>query len=542
MTLRVYQQNAIDYTIKWLEYKDTPAIISMATGGGKSHVIAALAEHYSAQNKRVVILAHRKELLVQNGGKLTVPHGYCSASLGDRDLHLPVIVGGIQTIVRRQFEPFDIILVDECHRMPNNTEISQYWDFINRNAGAKLCGLSATPYRMNGGKLGWGEIVYEADYNLLLKGGFVAPLTNKVKHQPDLTGVKITAGDYNLDELSHYMEDPALIDSAAKHIVGYGEQRSGILIFCVSVAHANLLNGVMKANGLQSAVISGDTPGGERDRLLRAFRDGSLKHLINCEILLEGFDAPNIDMIVCLRPTKSKSLWVQMLGRGVRLHAAKENCLIIDMAGNLQEHGGIGTPYHAPSKRETKAPTGRICPACEEFCEPRAKDCGSCGYVFEVVNPSKASHNHKADTKSNAIVEPPQRIIVTRVTYAHHLSRKTGNKSIKVMYHSPEVKYGYVAEYLSCWHANEWVRGKAHKWFKERGKDIYGGIEQYSAEDLLHFANTYLKKPGAIWVDFNEQFPRVISYEWPEKQSGAINSTRTSEMASDILSEDKIIF
>jgi DNA repair protein RadD len=536
--LRGYQQNAVDYAIKWLEYKDTPAIISMATGGGKSHVIAALAEHYYLRQKRVAILAHRKELLVQNGGKLTIPHGYCSASLGDSDLHLPVIVGGIQTIVRRQFQPFDVILVDECHRMPNNTEISQYWDFINRNAGAKLAGLSATPYRMNGGKLAWGEIVYEADYNLLLKGGFVAPLTNKVKHQPDLADIKVTAGDYNLDELSHYMEDPALIDSAVKHIVGYGDGRNSILIFCVSIAHANLLNAAMKANGLSCAVISGDTPSGERERVLRAFRDGSLKHLINCEILLEGFDAPNIDMIVCLRPTKSKSLWVQMLGRGVRLHAAKENCLVIDMAGNLQEHGGIGTPYFAPSKRESKQPKGRICPSCEEFCEPRAKDCGSCGYVFEVIDPPKASHNHKADTKNNAISNPPQRIMVTSVTYAHHISRKTNNKSIKVMYHSPEVKYGYVAEYLSCWHTNEWARGKAHQWFKERGKDIYGGIEQYSAEDLLHYANGELKKPTAIWVDYSGEFPRIKSYEWAEKQNRGGDSAGIGE----VLDGDYIAF
>lgn len=536
--LRDYQQNAVDYTIKWLEYKDAPAIISIATGGGKSHIIASLAEHYYNLGKRVAILAHRKELLVQNGGKLTIPHGYCSASLGDKDLHLPVIVGGIQTIVRRQFDLFDIIICDECHRIPNNTEISQYWDFINRNVGAKLVGLTATPYRMNGGKLAWGEIVYEADYNLLLKGGFVTPLTNKVKHQPDLTKIKITAGDYNLDELSHYMEDPALIDSAVKHIIGYGDQRSSVLIFCVSVAHANLLNAAMKANGLDSAVISGDTSSGERDWILQSFRSGSLKHLINCEILLEGFDAPNIDMIACLRPTKSKSLWVQMLGRGVRLHAGKENCLIIDMAGNLQEHGGIGVPYSAPSKRETKPTTGRICPACEEFCEPRAKDCGSCGYVFEVVDPAKANHEHKADTKSNAISDPPQRIMVTNVTYSHHISRKTGSQSIKVMYHSPEVRYGYVAEYLSCWHTNEWARGKAHQWFKQRGKDIYGGIEKYSVEDLLYYANTYLKKPTAIWVDYNGDFPRITKYEWTEEPGGASHPAGVSE----ILEGDEIIF
>lgn len=520
MALRNYQQNAVDYAIKWLEYKETPAIVSIATGGGKSHIIAALAEHYQAKNKRVAILAHRKELLAQNGSKLTIPHGYCSASLGDRDLHLPVIVGGIQTIARRQFAPFDVIIADECHRIPNNTEISQYWDFINRNAGAKLIGLTATPYRMSGGKLAWGEIVYEADYSLLLKGGFVAPLTNKVKYEPDLANIKVTAGEYNIDELSHYMEDPALIDLAVKHIIGYGLQRSSVLIFCVSVAHANLLNDAMKANGLSCAVISGETPSGERDKILQSFRDGNLKHLINCEILLEGFDAPNIDMIVCLRPTKSKSLHVQMLGRGVRLHPGKENCLIIDMGGNFKEHGGIAAPYTESSKKERKVPTGRICPSCEEFCEARAKSCLSCGYVFEVIDPAKAKHEYEPDTTSEAISTPPEWHEVTGASYAIHISRKKGTKSLRVTYNCPMVKYGKIDEYLSCWHENDWVRNKAYQFFEQRGHKLGSDTKTYSDDDILWHA-AKLKIPQKILVDYSEKHPRIKGYEWPKEQSGS---------------------
>lgn len=324
MKLRDYQQSAVEYALRWLEYKNTPAIISMATGAGKSHCIAAVAEHYHNLGKRVCILAHRKELLAQNGDKLSIPHGYCSASLGDKDLHLPVIVGGIQTIVRRDLEPFDVIICDECHLMenPDNDEEynSRYWKFIQRNPSAKLLGFTATPYRLKGGKLSWGDVVYEASYEMLLAAGYLTKLTNKIKHTPDLSKISVVAGDYKLDELSNHMESPDLIDAAIKNIIAYGADRKSVLIFCVSVAHATLLTKAMLANNLHAAVISGDTPQKQRDDIIAQFKQGLIKYLVNCELLIIGFDAPNIDMIVCLRPTMSKGLWEQLLGRSTRVH------------------------------------------------------------------------------------------------------------------------------------------------------------------------------------------------------------------------------
>ena len=538
--LRDYQQAAVDAAISWHKYKDTPAIIEVATGGGKSHIIAALAEHYYHLGKRVAIIAHRKRLLEQNGAKLSVPHGYCSASLGDSNIDANIIVGGIQTIVNRNLPVFDVVIIDECHRVPNNTEISQYWEFIGKNAGCLVIGLSATPYRLDGGKLSWGEIVYSAKYPLLLKDGYLAPITNKVKNTPDLSKVKLVAGEYNSDDLSTVMEDPALIDAATQNILAYGSERNSTIIFCVTVAHAKALASVMQANGMQCATIHAKTPEAERDVILDDFCAGRLRYLLNCEMLIEGFDAPRTDMLVSLRSTKSKALWEQMLGRIVRLFEGKRDAFLLDMSGNLMEHGGLGSPYFEKSKRESQKKPGRICPECETFNAANAKECVDCGYVFLKDEPIKASHNYDADTNGAAVYDHMIDYDVKDVFYREHVKRKTGAKSLRVDYHCPAAKYGTISEYLSTHHENEWVRGKAHKFFKDRGKDIYGDIKDYAISDLIFFAENYLKKPTAITVDHSGEFPRIMRYVYDENRKS--NTEGAGEVASDLLEGDSIPF
>jgi len=534
--LRDYQSAAVESAITWHKYKSEPAIISLPTGSGKSHVIAALAEHYYNLGERVAILAHRKELLVQNGGKLLIPHGYCSASLGDKDLHERVIVGGIQTIVNRQFEPFNRILIDECHRVSNNDELGQYWRFIGRHPEARVIGLTATPYRTTGGNLSWGEVVYTAHYNNLLAAGYLAPLTNKLKHQPNLSEIKITAGDYNEEQLANFMQDPALIEASLKHIIAYGADRKSCLIFCVTVKHCALIHDAMAANGLSCGIIHGAMDDAERDAVIADFKCGRIKYLINCQILLEGFDHPPVDMIVCLRPTMSKGLWEQMLGRGVRLHPGKENCLLIDMAGNLAEHGGMGTPYREPAKREAKREHGKICPNCEEFVQPvNAKECPCCGYEFIAAEARKAGHEHEADTERSVTYNATERHEVKDVSYREHVNKAKKTRSIRVSYYT---NYGIFSEWLAAWSDSDWARNKTRKFYKDRGVEIEGDTKDYSVQDLLFLAEG-MRKPAAITIDVSEKYPRVTAYEW-EKTEEASRGSDTAGV--DSLGDDFIPF
>jgi DNA repair protein RadD len=540
--LRNYQQAATDAAINWAKYKpEQPCILDIATGGGKTHIINALASHYYHAGQRVCILAHRKELLEQSGDKIaSIPFGYYSASVGEKNTDAQVIVAGIQSIYNKadHFKKFDVIIVDECHRMPNSDDLGQYWRFINAHQPAKVIGLTATPYRLSSGKLGWGEVIYEAKYPLLYSMGYLAPITNKVKSTPNLSSVKLVAGEYNEGLLSHVMEDPELIAAAVKNIIAYGDARNSVLIFCVSVAHAVLLTAEMQRNNLNSAIITGETPKAEREQILEDFKAGKLKHLLNCEILLEGFDAPNIDMIVCLRPTKSKALWEQMLGRGVRKAEGKSDCFLLDMAGNLMEHGGLGTPFYEKTRKDKEKNKGRICPVCETYCEVKDRSCADCGYVFPEVEAPKANHNRYADTDSDAVFIPQPLVDyeVTGVRYKDHLS-KAGNRSIKVDYIC-NTKYGAISEYISVYHQKEFVRQLAKQFFVTRGWDCYGDIKEYSMDDLLFHAER-LKKPAKITVDHNGQFPRITRYVYGEPTAEAHRISNPAS-SSELLGGDSL--
>mgnify|MGYP006921326443 CR=1 FL=1 len=514
--LRQYQKDACNAVVSWFNYHDTPAIVVVATGGGKSHIIASLADYY-AKSGRILIIAHRKELLQQTGEKISSEVGFYSASLGEKDISKPITVAGIQSIYE-VVSDWQYIFVDECHLMSNNDEDGMYWKLINNHPSAKVCGFTATPYRLKGGKLGWGEVIYEINYPALLEMGYLAPISNKLLLDcvPNLDDVEVKLGDYVESQLAEVMEDPALIEAAIKAIMSYGANRHSCLIFTVSVRHGELLRDALRLNGIESVMVSGKSSDAERAEAVRQFKHeyGSVRYLINCEIFLVGFDAPNVDAIFCLRPTKSKALWEQMLGRGVRKNEGKTNCLLIDMAGNLAEHGGMGEPYREKSRKEARKVSGKICPECEEYTKPLAKECPDCGYQFPPSEIAKVAHKYEADTREYKLGGDICDYDVSDVSYKFKTSKK-GSRMIVVSYHCGFGKYGTVADFLLPYHESSFVTDKVKKFFHERGNAI-GDPKEYSEDDLLWHTEK-LNQPVRITVDHREEFPRIIRYHWADE-------------------------
>jgi len=476
----------------------------------------------------VLILAHRKELLEQTGEKISCPINYYSAAMGDKSplTDSGITVASVQSLARvKELPKYDVIIIDECHLMPNDNDQGQYWSIINRNNGALLIGLTATPWRTQGGSLSWGNIVYSIGYDTLMAADFLTPLSNKLLKDvtPNLESVEIKLGEYVQNQISRIMEDEELVAASVRAILHYGQGRESCLIFTVSVNHAYLIAQAMLANvelfpgGIE--VITGETLQDERDAMVDNFREGRIRFLINCEILLVGFDAPRVDAIFCLRPTKSKVLWEQMCGRGVRKFPGKLNCLLVDMAGNLREHGGLGTPFKEKKRGESPKESGRICPECEEYVEPvTARECSGCGFQFPEPEIRKVLHERTADMDNAPVYEPqkPSTYVVTDVSYKSKKS-KNGNEMIVASYHCGYGKYGTIADFILPYHSNEWVQQKTVQFFKERGVKLNTPLTNYKMDELL-FECEHLKKPCRIVVNHSEEFPKIIKYEWPVKQ------------------------
>ena len=523
MELRSYQKSAAESVVNWLRYKDEPAIVVIPTGGGKSLVIKALAEHFARLAERVLILAHRKELLEQTGEKIEGDVGYYSASIGEKRLDAAITIANIQSIYRASELPeFKVVLVDECHMMSNDDEDnSMYWQLMKRLAGSKLAGFTATPYRLKGGKLSWGNIVYDISYAALLDAGYLCPLSNKLLQDctPKLEDIDVKLGDYVLSQLEEVMDDPELLRVSVQAISAYSMGRNSCLIFTVSLKHADLVLRTMNETGITGGVIiSSETGSEERERIIADFKSGKIRYLINCELLLVGFDAPCVDAIFCLRPTKSKGLWEQLCGRGVRLHESKKNCLLIDMAGNLKEHGALGSIVDGKSSRDGVASKGKICPECEEFVSPVARECKDCGYVFPEAEVAKVSHAYEADTESAVLAGDICSYLVNEVLYKEHKGKNGKPNTLRIDYMCNYGKYGSISEWFSiAAEANEWARNKTQAMFKDRGHELASPVENYPIEDLLWHAEQ-LRKPRKITVDHSGNFPRIIRFEWSDVQ------------------------
>ena len=386
-TLRPYQQESVDAVLQHFRKQRKPAVVVLPTGAGKSLVIAELAR---VAKGRVLVLAHVKELVEQNYQKFRsydLEAGIFSAGLGRKDAEEKTIFGSIQSVARAPsdfFTDFSLLVIDECHRVSSDGE-AQYAQVIDklRKAQPQLCvlGLTATPYRLDSGWIYrfhndgfmrteqptfFGNCVYELGIREMIESGF---LTEPVQIDApvasyDFSSLKLNSsnGRYQLAEVEAVLKDQRRVTPGIiRSIVSLSESRRGVLIFTSSVRHAReILESLPQKI---SALVTGDTPGDERDRIIEAFKAQKLKFLVNVSVLTTGFDAPHVDVVAILRPTESVSLYQQIVGRGLRLFEGKRDCLVLDYTGVAHN---IYSPEIGSSKpREDAVHVAVACPMCE---------------------------------------------------------------------------------------------------------------------------------------------------------------------------------
>ena len=445
--LRTYQQTALTDTQNFLRYRNGNGIAVLPCASGKSHIIAAIAEWITDYDDcRVLVLANRKELLEQNGDKFEKPErvGYVSAGMGKFEYDKQIVVAGIQTAYNKveKLGKFKVIIIDECDSVSNNKQDNSiYWQLLNEYPDTRVIGLTATPYRTEDGPLTWGYIYHITPYRSLFDQGFLSPLTNKVPLQPDLSKVKVVMGDYVISQAAKIMMEPTLLEESIKRTLYYGKDKDFWLIFASSIDHAQLLHKALHENNIHTLVLTNGCSKTDREYIINQARDGDTRCLINVNMATIGVDIPRIDMIAVMRPTNSRRLHEQMLGRGCRLHPDKENCLILDFAGNLKEHGGLGDDSWSFEKGKIimkEDNTHKVCPRCEESVVMGTEICPECNHIFIKEEPRQVYHNQNIDDKSSVIgateIKEAWRA-VTSVKYRDYTSKKSGNRMVKVEYY-----------------------------------------------------------------------------------------------------------
>jgi DNA repair protein RadD len=362
ITPRPYQEEAFEALDLHISTKDSNPCVVLPTGSGKSYVIAMTIQRWKAafQPLRVCILAHRKELVSQNHAELVEiwPEGdigIYAAGLGRKDEEHSVIYASIDSIYNKwgNFAPFDIIIVDEAHRIPAKGE-GKYREFIKgcriSNKNLRVIGFTATPYRMGCGPICHkdhilNEVCYEANVGDLIAQGFLCKLRSKMGDvQPDLTNVKRNSGgDYIESSLAAAIDTDDLVSRTIKSVMEtlIRERRKSVLFFCVDMDHCKRVSAELRKYGVDAPYVTAKTPHHERDRISEGFKTGRYKALCSINVFSEGFNAKRVDAVVLLRPTLSVGLYYQQVGRGLRLHDSKTDCLILDYAHCIQEHGPI---------------------------------------------------------------------------------------------------------------------------------------------------------------------------------------------------------
>ena len=500
--LRPYQQQAVDAVIHHFRRRSTPAVLVLPTGAGKSLVIAELARKAKG---RVLVLAHVKELVAQNHGKyqaLGLQEGLqadlFSAGLGQKENLRRVVFGSIQSVARnlpRFSEPVSLVIIDECHRV-GEEEDSQYHQLIghlkSHNPALKILGLTATPYRLGLGYIYnyhyrgmvrtteprfFADCIFELPLRQMIKQGYLTPprlIDAPAVHYDFSRLLPRENGLFSDADIERELKRQTRVTPhIVRQIIEYAQDRQGVMIFAATVEHAREVTGLLPDGS--AALITGETPLPERDRLINAFKARTLKFLVNVAVLTTGFDAPHVDLIVVLRPTESLSLYQQIIGRGLRLAEQKQECLILDYAGNAYDLFApeIGEPKPAADT----VPVQVLCPACgfanqfwgrlgtngeviehfgrqchgffedegghREFCDYRfrAKICGHCGAANDIA--ARRCHScdallHDADDQLKAALALKDAKVIRCAGMSLQASRKQGREQLLVTYHDED--------------------------------------------------------------------------------------------------------
>ena len=360
LKLRAYQEEALARIERAATRGVRRQMGVAATGLGKTVMFCALAERMGV---RTLVVAHRDELIEQAAAKVREVWRGARVGIvkGERnEVDAQVVVASIQTLARpkrladllaptllNDSPSFGLVVIDEAH----HAAAQSYRDVIHglrcdEPDGPLLLGVTATPDRGDGKGLDdlFEQVVFSYDLRWGIANEYLSDLKGlRVRLGADFAKLKVTAGDYNAGAAGRMLEDADAPDAIARAYVEHAKGRRTI-VFTPTVATAEATTAAMIEYGVAAATVSGEMPIDERRAALAAYSRGDLDVLANCAVLTEGYDEPRTDCIIVARPTKSRALYTQMVGRGTRKHPDKADCLVIDVVGASDVHALVTAP------------------------------------------------------------------------------------------------------------------------------------------------------------------------------------------------------
>lgn len=342
MELRPYQLEAREAVEREWEQGRNRTLLVLPTGCGKTIVFAKITEDRVRAGDRVLILAHRGELLEQASDKIGKATGLgCATEKAEESClgsWFRVVVGSVQTLMRpqrlAQFDPdyFDTIIIDEAHHAISDS----YGRILNHFGDARVLGVTATPDRGDMRNLGsvFESLAYEYTLPKAIREGYLSPIQAlTIPLKLDLSGVGMQSGDFKASDLGNAL-DPYLYQIAEEMVKHCMDRKT--VVFLPLVKTSQKFRDILCGFGFRAAEVNGESP--DRAETLAAFERGDYNVLCNSMLLTEGWDCPSVDCIVVLRPTKVRSLYSQMVGRGTRLFPGKDHLLLLDFLWHTERH------------------------------------------------------------------------------------------------------------------------------------------------------------------------------------------------------------
>ena len=379
MQLRPYQADTLAAIRDAYRSGKRAPLLCSPTGSGKSAMTAYML---GRTTKRTLILCHREELRDMICASLPVPYNVIE---GARTIGTErVAVGMMQTVSRRlgSLPKFEWVISDECH-----LSMAPTWRAIlDHYKGAWHLGMSATPCRLDGQGLGtiFDTIVYGPTVRELINRSYLSPC-RVFAPEHHVENLKKSGSDFNMEDAARLFDKASVTGAAAEHLRRLGPDRRAI-VFCCTREHATHAAQQFRDAGFRAANVDGSMAPGERKQRFAGFRSGRIQVLTNVDLATTGFDDPGIAAEIMLRPTQSLALYLQMVGRALRIYPGKSDAILIDCVGNVMRHGMPDAEREwtlEGREKRSRAAAVRQCPKCYAAFLPAPK-CPECGFLFPV--------------------------------------------------------------------------------------------------------------------------------------------------------------